>query len=97
MARNDDITLPPSVWTQLTNSNTNAVRVSLKGGFGLLLQATNGATPPTSTAGAVQLHPYGTLAADLPLADLWPGVADANRLWALTDIAQTVSVSHADA
>jgi hypothetical protein len=97
MARNDDIEIPERAWTQLTNADATAVRVSLKGSFGLLLQATNGTTPPTGLGGAIPLQGYGTLAADLALADLWPGVSGANRLWAWTDQAQTVSVSHADA
>jgi len=96
MARNDTITLTSGVWTQLTNANAAAVRVQNLVGYTIKLQATNGATAPTSIAGALELRPHGTLATDLTLAQLWPGVAGANRLWVLSDIGANVSVSHAD-
>jgi hypothetical protein len=97
MARNDDITLPAGVWTQLTNANAAAVRVQNKTGYSILLKATNGTTAPTTTVGALEILPFTVLDAGMPLADLWPGVAGANRLWAFSDIGATVSVSHADA
>jgi hypothetical protein len=97
MARNEDIALQAGVWTQLTNANAASVRISLRTGQAVELQATNGTTPPATASGSVPLTPFGTLAADLTLADLWPGVSGANRLWALSPVYQTVSVSHADA
>ena len=97
MARNDDIALTRGVWTQLTNANAAAVRVQNYGGHSVYLQATVGATAPTSRAGAMHLGGGDTMAADLTIAQLWPGVTGANRIWGMTDVAGTVSVSHADA
>jgi hypothetical protein len=37
------------------------------------------------------------LAADLTIAQLWPGVTGANRVWAFVIAASVASVSHADA
>ena len=96
MARNDTLSLVSGVWTQLTNANVTAVRVQNLVGYTIRLQATNGITEPDSTAGALELRPMATLATDLTLAQLWPGVTGANRLWALSTIGANVSVSHAD-
>lgn len=97
MARNDTFGLTSGVWTPLTNANATAVRVQNRSGYSILISATNGATAPTTVQGAIEVLPYQTLAADMTLADLWPGVTGANRLWALSDNGATVSVSHADA
>ena len=96
MARNDTIILPQGVWTQLTNANASALRVQNLGGYTLQLQATAGAVAPTSISGAVELRSGETLSADLTLAQLWPGVTGANRVYAISDVVAPVSVSHAD-
>jgi hypothetical protein len=97
MARNDDVALTRGTWAQLTNANAAALRVANISGYGLTLQATAGATAPESRAGSLVLGALQVLAADLTIAQLWPGVAGANRVWAMPDIDCTVSVSHADA
>jgi len=97
MARNDDVTLVANIWTQLTNANAAAIRVANAGVSSVLLKATSGVAAPTNTTGSIVLNSGETLAADLTLAQLWPGVAGANRLWALSGTNSTVSVSHADA
>lgn len=97
MARNDTIILPQGVWTQLTNANASALRVQNLGGYTLQLQATVGAVPPSDISGAVVLRSGETLSADLTLAQLWPGVTGANRVYAISDVVAPVSVSHADA
>lgn len=95
MARNDTITPPSGVWTQLTSGDATAVRVQNISGYSVKLSATNGGTAPTDAKGALELGPMQTMAADLTLAQLWPGVSGANRLWVLSDMGATVSVSHA--
>lgn len=97
MARNDDVALTAGEWVQLTNANATAIRVHNFIGYPVILQATAGTTPPPSRGGAITLQSGGTLAADLTIAQLWPGVAGANRLWAMSDISMTVSVSHSNA
>lgn len=97
MPQNTNITVS-AAWTQLTDANVTAIRVqNLSAAQDVILQATNGTTAPTSDAGAVDLRASQTLAADLTLAQLWPGVASANRVWgkAKTVNAVPLSVSHA--
>lgn len=98
MARNDTFGLPSGAWTQLTNANASAVRVQNRSGYSILISATHGTTAPTTVNGAIEVLPFQTLAADMTLAQLWPGVDPAaNRLWAWSDNGATVSVSHANA
>ena len=97
MARNDNVTIPATTWTQLTNANATAIRVQSVSGTEIMLQATNGTTAPTTLLGVIVLPGGDVLAADLPIAQLWPGVTGANRVWAFSSPASVVSVSHADA
>ncbi len=97
MARNDNVAIAANTPVQLTNANAAAVRVHNMSGYPVILQATAGTTPPTSSAGGVTLPAGGTLAADLTLAQLWPGITGANRLWAIAVLNCDLSVSHADA
>ena len=61
----------------------------------VLLLATNGTTAPANTDGHIVLLRGQTLPADLTLAQLWPGVAGANHVWACTQAVITLQVSHA--
>ena len=97
MARNDTLSIPAATWTQLTNANAEAARVQNRSGYSVLLSATANTTAPTTAAGAVELLPSQTLAADMTFAQLWPGITAPVRLWAYCDLPVTLSVSHADA
>ena len=97
MARNDNVAIPAITWTQLTNANATAIRVQSVSGSEMTLQATNGVTAPTTQVGAIVLAGVAVLAADLTIAQLWPGVTGANRVWAFATAASVASVSHADA
>ena len=91
-----DIALPTATWTLITDTNVTALRVQNVGADIVLLQATSGATAPTSSGGAVCLIPGEGIAADQTLADLFPGVASAARVWARPlNAVSKVSVSHA--
>lgn len=97
-ARNADVTLIAGQWTELTDGDVTAIRVTNRGTAEPLLQATTGSAPTNDSsgrAGSIPLAPFATLAADLTLAQLWPGVAGADRVFAWTDRACTLSVSHA--
>jgi len=100
MARHDTLTIPPQTWTQLTNADADAVRVQSRSGQ-VFLQATAGATAPASAhsgfGGALLFDYADTITAALVLADAFPGVTGANRLWAWCEGQCTLSVSHADA
>lgn len=82
-------------WTELTDGDVTACRVDNQGGYDVILQATVGATAPTSSAGSQLLSARKTLTADMLLSDLFPGVAGANRLWARSGCETSVEVSHA--
>jgi len=97
MARNDNVEIPRAVWTQLTNANASAIRVQSVSATEMMLQATNGVTAPSTLLGVIVLAGGNVLAADLTIAQLWPGVAGANRVWAFANTATVASVSHADA
>ena len=97
MARNENVTVPAETWTQLTNANASAVRVSNLSGFRIELQATSDTTAPTVLDGTVPLDSGLTLNGDVTLASLYPGVTTPVRLWAFCRFAVEVSVSHADA
>lgn len=95
MPSNTTITLTASVWTQITAGDVTALRVQNQGGYEVRLKATVGAVPPTDSAGALILQPYAAISADYALSSIWPGVAGANRVYALCDAPVSVSVSHA--
>jgi hypothetical protein len=97
MARNDNVAIPALTWTQLTNANATAIRVQSVILSEMTLQATNGTTAPTTQVGVIVLAGGAVLAADLTIAQLWPGVTGANRVWAFARTPSVASVSHADA
>jgi hypothetical protein len=100
MAKNENETVTNTEWSQLTDADVTAIRVQNLGSYPLWLMATAGATPPSTTSGAIRLGAGLTMAADLTLDDLWPGVAG-TRVYALVDYSAPpaasviASVSHA--
>lgn len=95
MARNETLSLPAGLWVELTNADITEIRVQNTGPFFLDLMATVGPVEPNVTSGALRLGPGHTLAADLALSQLWPGVVGANRVFARSESGTSVSVSHA--
>lgn len=95
MAFSDDVDVPKWSWVQLTNADVTECTFVNKGGSALLVKATAGATPPTSTDGAIPYEP-GAGEALGDLATLFPGVSSPTRLyaWGATD-ATVCMVSHA--
>lgn len=80
----------------LSDGAVAAARVHNPGGAAVTLQATATSTAPTSRAGGVTLPAGATLAADLPLSNLFSGVgAGPYFLWAFSDMPTSLSVSHA--
>ena len=93
MPRQTTIALSPGVWTQLTDANASVVVVVNTTYEQLWIMATVGAVAPTTLNGA---YPYERLRGDrLVLADMFPGVSGANRLYGFCLGAGIVSVSHA--
>ncbi len=97
MAQIVNLDIPANTWTELTNANAAAVRVSNLGGSELRLKGTVGSTTPTDDEGAIPLAPGQTLLSDVTLAVLWPEPSGVNRLWAFCQVNGKASVSHADA
>lgn len=95
MPQNNTVQVPKGAWTQLSNVDVSAVAIQNQSGYAIKLQATNGTTAPSSLLGAIDLQPNGIFTAQYLLSDIWPGVSGANRVWAWSDIAAAVRVSHA--
>lgn len=95
MARNADVSIPARTWTQLTNGNVTELRLQVQGRFGIRIKATAGEVPPTNTGGSIEIRPGDGIAGDQTLAQLFPGVAGANRVYAYANGPTSVSVSHA--
>ena len=85
--------VPSYQWTQLTTGDVTSLRVTNNGGSELFISATAGATPPTDLDGAIPVPPKVTFIGTL--AEYWPGVSGANRVYAWTSYPTQASVSHA--
>lgn len=96
-ARHTSITVNQNAPALLTDGAVDAVRVFNQGNVTVGLQATSTSTPPVSLEGFLALSQGQTLAADLTLAQLFPGVGSgALYLWAFTrGVTTKLSVSHA--
>lgn len=95
MAQHDTLELDALTWTLITSNNVTALRVTNLGTEAVWLQATATAVAPSTTDGALPLHPTETLATDLTLEQLFPGVASPARVYAMSAVAGRLSVSHA--
>ena len=95
MPRTVDITCPARTWTALTDADVDALTVSNRGQHGVFLQGRANTTAPTTTAGAVPLLPGQVIAADITLAQLFPGVSTPVRVFAFAPEGAVLSVQHA--
>jgi hypothetical protein len=97
MAQNTTVSLAARAWTQLTNADVSAIRIQNASGYLLKVKATAGATPPTDDLGAIWIEPFRIIATDLTLAQLFPGVSGANRVYAYQDGPNAINVSFSHA
>lgn len=81
-------------WTELTSSTVESITFQNIGSAHVLLQGTSGAAAPGSVAGAWRYNP-GQGERAVPLAELFPAVVGANRVWAWCEAPGKVSVQHA--
>lgn len=95
MPRNQTVTINARQWTELTGGDATAIRVQSLTGNTVKILATSGTTPPTDDGGAIELADQDVIGANYTLADLWPGVAGARRVWGWCQYRANVSVSHA--
>lgn len=94
MPGNATVTLTGSDWVELTDANVTNIRIQNQSANPVHIQATTGAAP-ANAGGSILIPAYETLPPDLTLAQLWPGVSGADRIWALG--VGDVSYSFADA
>ena len=86
-----------SSWTLLTDDNVTAVTFQNKGNYTVEVTATAGTTPPaTNAAGIDYPYPMGERSI-ITLAETFPGISGASRLWArvMQGAAGAVFISHA--
>ena len=92
----DTLVVVPGAPRPISNGSTASVRVHNISGAAIDIQATATASPPTSRRGAIPLAVGQTMAADLTLAQLFPGVGVGPFwLWAYAAVPTDISVSHA--
>jgi hypothetical protein len=94
MARQTTVNVPPNAWTQITDADVTAITFQNVSGYAVRIRATNGTSAPTDQDGALTYAP-GQGERNVLLADLSPGVASANRVWAFSELPVSVAVSHA--
>lgn len=94
MARQATIDVVKEAWTQLTAADVSVITFQNIGSNYVLISGTNGAVAPGSIDGALRYNPgQGEMGASV--AEMFPGVSGANRIWAYCDNASQVVVSHA--
>jgi len=82
MAQDTKKSVTLGTWTQLTNADTSGdVSVALLSDHMVWLQATTNTTPPTTEDG-LPLMRYGDGWSEATIAEKFPGVSGALRLWA---------------
>lgn len=94
MAQNTTINTTANSWVLLTDSDITEISFQNVGSNHVLIKGTNGATPPSTTAGAFRYNP-GQGERKAALADLFPGVTSPNRLYAYATEVVPIVVSHA--
>jgi hypothetical protein len=93
MAQNTTIILTPGVWTQLTDADVSSITFQNRTAYPMLVKGTADATAPKTDEGAIRYNP-GQGEINALMIDLFPGIS-AVRLWALSNEANDVMVSHA--
>ncbi|MFV0333643.1 MAG: hypothetical protein ACK5JR_06180 [Tropicimonas sp.] len=88
------ITAPAEQATLVTSIPVSALRAQNQGADSCSLQVSASSTvPPASWDDAVAIAPGAILAADLPVAELWPGTASA-YIWARGANGVSLSVAY---
>jgi hypothetical protein len=93
MAQNLTITIPAATWTQLTDADITALTFQNVGGNHILIKATTDGTAPTNFSAAIRYNP-GQGERNVSLADLFPGLAARDRVWAWAENTTPIFVSH---
>jgi hypothetical protein len=92
--RKDTVNVAAETWTQITNADVTELTFQNVSDQTIRVTATAGATAPTTLNGALRYAPMmGEV--KMVLADYFPGVSGANRVWVYADSGVSVFVSHA--
>lgn len=94
MPQNTTATIAAATWTQLTDADISRITFQNVGSNHVLIKATIGASTPSDATGAVRYNP-GQGERNVLLADLFPGLTGANRVYAYSPDATQIVVSHA--
>jgi hypothetical protein len=94
MAQNTTIAIPAATWTQLTDADVASITFQNVGSNHVVIKATTDATAPTDFVGGFRYNP-GQGERNVLLADLFPGIAGADRVWCYATDGGSVVVSHA--
>jgi hypothetical protein len=94
MAQNTTIAVAAATWTQLTDADIASITFQNIGSNHCMIKATTDGTAPTDFTGAIRYNP-GQGERNVALSDLFPGLANRDRVWAYSTDATQVVVSHA--
>jgi len=94
MAQNTTITLTAGAWTQLTDADAANITFQNRGAYHIFVAGATDATPPTDFTGAIRYNP-GQGERNVALADLFLGLTSPDGVFAYSDQAVEVFVSHA--
>ena len=95
MARNVNLAIPANTWVELSNADVTEMRVQNLRLADVLLQASVGSVEPADNNGCIVLPAGSIWTPELTVAEIWPGLAGANRVWAFSSTDTVLSVSHA--
>lgn len=94
MAQQTTIAVAANTWTQLTDADVTSITFQNLGAYAMRVKATTDGTAPADLDGALVYQP-GQGERNVLLADLFPGIASADRVWAWCELPVSVAVSHA--
>ncbi|MBB94657.1 MAG: hypothetical protein CML68_08650 [Rhodobacteraceae bacterium] len=95
MPKNEIVSFDANKWQELTDTDVTSLCLQNIGAGSVHIMATTNATQPSNLGGAKRFEPGDILAANVDLADLYPGVTAGYRVWAFGELPGSVSVSHA--
>lgn len=94
MPRNTTVSVASATWTQITDADVTAITFQNLSDFSMFVKATTDTTAPTDLTGALKYAP-GQGERAVAMADLFPGLTGADRVWVYADPGVQVFVSHA--
>lgn len=93
MAQHDTIDVAKDTWTQITNADVTAITFQNLSGGDLWVKGTTSASAPTDLTDAV-VYAANEGELNVAMADLFPGLSGADRVYVYTQRGGWVFVSH---